>query len=175
MELNEKFAKLRKGLGLSQEELAEALGVSRQAVSKWETGQSTPDLENLVRLCRLYAVPADELLETGLSLSTATENPAGQVIQTGLYRRLITLGWVGVLVSAVLLVCEFIALFFIKNTEIEFAIARGAGFHMELSWYATHFPMNLVFFITVLLAVSGIALILYVFWKQRRISRNTKK
>ena len=175
MELNEKFAKLRKGLGLSQEELAEALGVSRQAVSKWETGQSTPDLENLVRLCRLYGIPADELLETGLFPSTATENPAEQVIQTGLSRRLVTLGWVGVLVSAVLLVCEFIALFFIKNMEIEFAIARGAGFHMELSWYATHFPMNLVFSITALLAVSGIALILYALWKQQKIRRNTKK
>ena len=161
MELNEKLSKLRKGLGLSQEELAEMLGVSRQAVSKWETGQSAPDLVNLVRLCRLYGIPADELLETGLSPSSAEEIAAIPVMHAGLVRRMVTLGWTGIIVSMVLFILEFIALFVIRNTEINAAISRGEGFRTELSWYATHFPMNLVFAITALLALSGIALLLY--------------
>ena len=111
MELNEKLSKLRKGLGLSQEELAETLGVSRQAVSKWETGQSAPDLVNLVRLCQLYGIPTDELLETGLFPSPAAENAAAPVIQAGLSRRIVTLGWAGIIVSAVLFVLELISLF----------------------------------------------------------------
>ena len=48
LSLSEKILSLRTGLGLSQEELAEQLAVSRQSVSKWETGQSVPDLDKLI-------------------------------------------------------------------------------------------------------------------------------
>ena len=174
MELNEKLSKLRKGLGLSQEELAETLEVSRQAVSKWETGQSAPDLVNLVRLCQLYGIPADELLETGLSPSPAAENAAAPVIQAGLSRRIVTLGWAGIIVSVVLFALELISLSAIKNTEINSAIARGEGFHTDLSWYATHFPMNLVFTITALLTLSNAALLAYGLWQRSKTVKPKK-
>lgn len=61
MNLEEKLTALRKKKGLSQLELAEALGVSRQAVSRWEVGVSAPGIENLLALSRLYGVPLDEL------------------------------------------------------------------------------------------------------------------
>ena len=48
--------------GLTQEELAEALGVSRQAVSKWETGAADPSTSNLLALAKLFGAPAEELL-----------------------------------------------------------------------------------------------------------------
>lgn len=48
--------------GLSQEALAEKLGVSRQAVSKWERSESSPDTDNLIALAKLYGVSLDELL-----------------------------------------------------------------------------------------------------------------
>ena len=48
MDLGKRIAKHRKALGLSQEALGERLGVSRQAVSKWETGAAAPDMENLM-------------------------------------------------------------------------------------------------------------------------------
>lgn len=63
MQLNEKLQILRKEAGLSQERLAEKLGVSRQAVSKWESGQSTPDIENLSALSDLFGVTLDELIK----------------------------------------------------------------------------------------------------------------
>ncbi|MGI5899765.1 MAG: helix-turn-helix transcriptional regulator [Christensenellales bacterium] len=53
---------LRKEHGLSQEELAEKIGVSRQAVSKWERAESSPDLDNMVLLAKLYNVSLDALL-----------------------------------------------------------------------------------------------------------------
>lgn len=62
MKLEERLTALRKEKGLSQLELAEALGVSRQAVSRWEVGASAPGMENLLALSRLYGVPLDELV-----------------------------------------------------------------------------------------------------------------
>lgn len=57
-----KLVELRKKSGLSQEELAERLGISRQAVSKWERAEASPDTDNLITLARLYGVSLDELL-----------------------------------------------------------------------------------------------------------------
>ncbi|HRX14571.1 MAG TPA: helix-turn-helix transcriptional regulator [Eubacteriales bacterium] len=69
MNLNEKISKLRKQKGLSQEALAERLSVSRQAISKWETGESLPDMDNIAFLCKEFDVSADFLL------NDTVENP----------------------------------------------------------------------------------------------------
>ena len=68
MELHERLAALRKKKGLSQLVLAEALDVSRQAVSKWESGRSAPSTENLLRLSAIYGVPVDVLVNCALPL-----------------------------------------------------------------------------------------------------------
>jgi Predicted transcriptional regulators len=65
MTLPERLTKLRKLAGLSQEEVADKLEVTRQTVSKWETGQSSPDLDKVLPLCGLYNVTPDELLHEG--------------------------------------------------------------------------------------------------------------
>lgn len=57
-----KLVELRRKSGLSQEELAERLGISRQAVSKWERAEASPDTDNLVTLAKLYNISLDELL-----------------------------------------------------------------------------------------------------------------
>ena len=62
MTLGERLQALRRENGLSQETLAEKLNVSRQAVSKWETGLSNPDTENLIRLAGLFKVTVDDLI-----------------------------------------------------------------------------------------------------------------
>ncbi|MDD7593235.1 MAG: helix-turn-helix transcriptional regulator [Peptoniphilaceae bacterium] len=56
MNTNEKLKRRRRELNLSQEYVAEQLGISRQAVSKWEAGQSTPSMRNLIELAELYRV-----------------------------------------------------------------------------------------------------------------------
>lgn len=53
---------LRKQRGYSQEEVAEKIGVSRQAVAKWESGETVPDLENTMALAGLYGVSIDNLV-----------------------------------------------------------------------------------------------------------------
>ncbi|MCD7800855.1 MAG: helix-turn-helix domain-containing protein [Ruminococcus sp.] len=68
LEVANKLLKLRKLNNLSQEELAERLGISRQAVSKWERGEASPDTDNLIQLSNLYRVSLDELL--GIDVKT---------------------------------------------------------------------------------------------------------
>ena len=62
MELNEKIYDLRKKMGLSQEELAGRLNVSRQTVSKWELGDSVPDVDKVVAMAELFDISLDELV-----------------------------------------------------------------------------------------------------------------
>lgn len=62
MEFHKKLYQLRKSHGLSQEELAEKLSVSRQTISKWELGESTPDMEKLVLLSKYFEISLDELV-----------------------------------------------------------------------------------------------------------------
>lgn len=92
----EKLVELRKEKGISQEALAEVLGVSRQAVSKWETGAAQPEMANILRLCDILEVSPNELLchksaeklaeeceadnrEAGAGQSAADENEEQQV------------------------------------------------------------------------------------------------
>jgi len=62
IEIANRLYKLRKRHGYSQEELAEKIGVSRQAVSKWERSESSPDTENLLALSKVYGVTIDNML-----------------------------------------------------------------------------------------------------------------
>ena len=90
MKLCEKLYELRRAAGLSQEELAERLNVSRQAVSKWENGAAQPELSKLVELSRLYGVSVDELLsleeaekgdaKAASSVETSTPAPAQETL-----------------------------------------------------------------------------------------------
>lgn len=66
IETANKLLKLRKQHNLSQEELAEKLGISRQAISKWERAEASPDTDNLILLARLYNVSLDELLNVNI-------------------------------------------------------------------------------------------------------------
>jgi transcriptional regulator with XRE-family HTH domain len=63
VEIAQRLAELRREKGFSQEELASKLGLSRQAVSKWERAESSPDTDNLIALATLYGVSLDELLK----------------------------------------------------------------------------------------------------------------
>ena len=62
MTFGEKLLALRKQNNFSQEELAEKLGVSRQAISRWESGETMPDSPNLLQISKIFSVSADYLL-----------------------------------------------------------------------------------------------------------------
>ena len=79
MDFSEKIAMLRRQKNWSQEELAEKLMVTRQAVSKWESAQSMPDLDKLVQLSELLGVSTDYLLKNGMD--TPEQDDPKQVIR----------------------------------------------------------------------------------------------
>ncbi len=74
IEIANRLVNLRKEMGLSQEQLAEKIGVSRQAVSKWERSEASPDTDNIILLARLYNVSLDELLRTEDDIPEAESN-----------------------------------------------------------------------------------------------------
>lgn len=81
MEFHEKLQELRKRKGLTQEELAELLYVSRTAVSKWESGRGLPNIESLKAIARYFSVSLDELL-SGEEILVAAENDRAEIRMT---------------------------------------------------------------------------------------------
>ena len=74
MEFNEKLQELRKKKGLTQEELAEILYVSRTAISKWESGRGYPSIVSIKEIAKFFSVSIDELLSSDEVLSIAEED-----------------------------------------------------------------------------------------------------
>ena len=74
MEFNEKLQELRKQKGMTQEELAQAIFVSRTAISKWESGRGYPNIDSLKQLSKYFSVSVDELLSSGEVLNIAEED-----------------------------------------------------------------------------------------------------
>ena len=76
MILADKIMNLRKKCGWSQEDLADQLGISRQSVSKWESGMSIPDLEKIVKMSALFGVSTDYLLKDEIEGELPSETMA---------------------------------------------------------------------------------------------------
>lgn len=118
MTLAEKILSLRTARGMSQDDLAEKLEVSRQSVSKWETGQSTPDLDKIIRLADLFGVTVDELVREGEAPqppepSQPQEQPQPQVVYVHQKRELTgtqTAGVVLAVTGAVLAVVGLVSM-----------------------------------------------------------------
>lgn len=111
MTFNEKLTKLRKANAMSQEELAEKVNVSRQAISKWELGDSIPDSDKIVALSEIFNVTTDYLLKDDLDNPTSAiimrEQPSKNVLIGKILRFASTLCYaIGLLVSWVIWVKE---------------------------------------------------------------------
>ena len=104
MNLGEKILNLRKARGWSQEELAERIGVTRQAVSRWESGAAKPDADKIIAVCDLFGVSADYLLRDmgGDMPELKPENELQKAIRTMPLRR-----WIG---GILILLCGVVLL-----------------------------------------------------------------
>ncbi|MBQ6135647.1 MAG: helix-turn-helix transcriptional regulator [Bacilli bacterium] len=86
MEIGKKITNLRKKNGLSQEELAEKVGVARQTISKWELGETSPDLKQSKELSKIFNVSLDELVDNDIKnvlveKTSNTEKLAGLILK----------------------------------------------------------------------------------------------
>ena len=75
MTISQKIVQLRSSKDISQEQLAEALGVSRQSVSKWEMGQALPQIDKVLQLAQIFGVSTDELLRDEMDISGLSNKP----------------------------------------------------------------------------------------------------
>lgn len=82
MELHEKLQELRKEKGITQEELAESLYVSRTAVSKWESGRGYPSIDSLKEIAKFYSVTVDELLSAEKIITIAERENKSNMAKT---------------------------------------------------------------------------------------------
>lgn len=82
MNMADRIQYLRKTKGLSQEELADKMGVSRQAVSKWESEQSTPDIEKIIMMSEIFEVTTDYILK-GIEPVNMTDKKTTQSLYLG--------------------------------------------------------------------------------------------
>ena len=82
MKLSEKIIALRSKHQMSQGDLAEKLNVSRQSVSKWETGASTPDLDKLIAMSELFQVTMDELTKENVELGNKEQSGEKETVVT---------------------------------------------------------------------------------------------
>ena len=76
MRLEEKLVLLRKKKGYSQEQLADKIGIARQTISKWETGQAIPELSGLIALSELYGVTIDRIVKDNDTCNILLEQKA---------------------------------------------------------------------------------------------------
>ena len=122
MILADKIISLRKKMGWSQEELAHQLNVSRQAVSKWESAQSVPDLERVLQLSQLFGVTTDYLLKDELETESYTGNDTPSALrkvtltQANEYLALRKSAALRIAIATVLCMISVVPLFLITGT-----------------------------------------------------------
>ena len=98
MKLSDRILELRRQKGISQEELADKLGVSRQAVSKWESEQSTPDIDKIILMSEYFGTTTDYLLKGIEPVSHSTEKKTGNALSVMAPYMV----WIGLITSCVL-------------------------------------------------------------------------
>ena len=137
MRFEEKIVELRKAKGLSQEELAEQLGVSRQAVSRWELGQTIPDIPNLLQLCELFGVSADYLVREEEQTAAKSDQNAKTIARLTRERektryqarKYYYTAW-----AAVLMAIGFLTSSVIDSRWISFGIGMGQAVGAVIVW-----------------------------------------
>lgn len=115
MTMGEKILSMRKARGWSQEELAEQIGVTRQAVSRWESGAAKPDADKIIAVCDLFGVSADYLLRDQSAAVTHQPPEARSETELGTALQRMTLDqWFGLMMivgfSVVLMILKILSI-----------------------------------------------------------------
>ena len=155
MTFGRRLQQVRKAAGLSQEQLGELVGMSRQAVSKWETDQAAPDVGVLTLLCGVLGVSADELLGRDVPARPETqETDLAGCVRMNAAKRCFTAGWITALIGVVLLVLELFSLI-----VIQFADAQvHHSWRTNAMGYAGEGPMPVIFGVTIAVIAAGAVL-----------------
>ena len=129
MNFSEKLTNLRKQKGLSQEELGYELNVTRQTISKWELGQTTPEMDKLVQMSKIFGVSLDELTNESEIANKRVEKiedqPINEKPQKNSTLKVILL-IIAIFVIVGIIVCVFYGILFSKFLNFGKGISDGA-------------------------------------------------
>lgn len=124
MEIGNKLNQLRKLSGMTQEQLAEKLNVSRQTISKWETDSTSPDLESIVRVCKIFHVSLDDLLMEGEGMEEERTTEKGiqitlnDLMKINIHNRNMTLLLIGGLIFIMVDILNFVYVKALENATM---------------------------------------------------------
>ncbi len=161
MKLGEQIKAIRKESGLTQEQFAAKLDVTRQAVSNWENERNLPDIEMLIRISRTFHVSLDRLIlgEDGAAMNKRTGNEteinamAEKLIEDGSETRRARMNLVSTVIGGVLMLLGFMC-FAIKALSVEYVDAQGI-LHENFFLLPVGFLFLFAGFVVIL--ISGIA------------------
>ena len=143
MKLSEKILAQRKKMGLSQEELAERLNVSRQAVSRWEVGSAQPDASNVLQLSKLFGVTADYLLND--EYESDRDVPIVRRTENGAKERLRKIA--AVCIAAFGLLGNFIIYIISRMVPVMVPVIIWENGKRMYHWNSTHTDYNYYYFV----------------------------
>lgn len=121
MEIGNKINQLRKLSGMTQEQLAEKLNVSRQTISKWESDSTSPDLESIVKISRIFHVSLDDLLkegEAGVVNKTDEQITLEDLMKINLHNRKMTLLLISGLIFIMVSILNFAYVIALQSTTL---------------------------------------------------------
>lgn len=157
MGIGEKIQRMRKKCDWSQEELAERIGVSRQAVGRWESGAAKPDADKIILLCSVFQISADDLL-----MDKPSEKSESGITDTAKRRRLTRdqiSGIISLAISAVVMM--ILTILSVRNPVFHTHVdAAGVENHYSgLSAYIISHGLEWMVFLTMILAGVGLVLL----------------
>ena len=182
MTIGERLTELRKSRGLSQEELAEQLTLTRQTISKWELGQSSPDIEYVIALCEYFGVSTDYLLkgEEPVSKAEKKEEETQPVIlavkEPEQTKKWMTLA-LGMILSSMsfLVIAYFAVASIVDHSEYIVQNLSGTKHYKGLRAYLlTHEGSRGWFIVAVVMLVIGLAISVYAVVRSRKSGKKEK-
>ena len=144
MTIGDKIYHLRKNEGLSQEDLANKIDVSRQTISKWEQDFTIPDTVNLIKLCDFFDVKLEYLTNEKNSEVTKRQFNENNFKKHGMELVIFMIG-------ALLFFCTLISAYFMKILEYKM---YGSSFDNEIN-YIFEFPLNVLMLLSLILLIIG--------------------
>lgn len=167
MSIGAKITMLRKSAGLSQEQLAGLLGVSRQAVSKWENDQSVPDIAYITALARAFQVTTDSMLleesETSAGENTATHSLEAYAANTMRFKT--SLAYMALGIVGIVLVFVYYIYF---GSQFEPYYVLGIEMHGVWAWIFQCFNGYSFNPLPLLLLCAGIGVLAYGIYQLRK-------
>ena len=163
MTLGEKIQQLRKASGISQEQLAEQLKVSRQSISKWELNNAIPEVSKIVMISELFSVTTDELLKERRNQDfniSKNENDYPNntltleaVTKLNMANKQVKIGFITIIMGLIMLILEF--MFLPLFGQMQKAHVDGEGFFLDFMQYRKVQPMPIIFSLTFIIIIIG--------------------